>query len=456
MSRITATPREANTAAYSQLRSDLHKSIVESLDLSRLDRWPKDRLRAEIDSVVKLKARETGAKLNNIEQTRLTTEILDEIFGLGPIEELFRDKSITEVLVNGPFNVYVEREGTLEKVGVTFTDNAHLIRIIQRLAGRVGRRIDESSPMLDARLADGSRVNAVFPPLTLDGPVLSIRRFGQILTHEDLINRNAMPAETLGFLRAAVGARANILISGGTGAGKTTMLNILASFIPKEQRIVTIEDAVELKLPLPHVVRMETRVANVEGQGQITQHELVRNSLRMRPDRIIVGEVRGREALDMLQAMNTGHEGSLTTIHANDTRDALSRLEMMVGMSGFEVPVPVLRSYISKAINVVIQLSRLAGGERKLVRVSEMRGLNKHGRYVLKDLFVFEQSAIVNGRAVGQFKSTGVVPKLLKKLHSAGYELPADLFSARVLETQQIVEEWIEPLESDSFGSDNS
>ena len=418
---------------YTRLKADLHRSVVEALDLSRIDRWKPERLRTEVRAVANRLASEARVKLPESESERLTSEVMDEVFGLGPLEILFRDPTVTEVLANGPSKVYVERDGVLEQVPVSFSDNAHLARVIQRIAARVGRRIDESAPMLDARLPDGSRVNAVFPPLTLDGPVLSIRRFGQILGHEDLLARDSIAPEMLGFLRAVVSSKINVLISGGGGAGKTTLLNILSSFIPPRERIVTIEDAVELNLPLPHVVRMETRLPNVEGHGQVTQHELLRNSLRMRPDRIILGEVRGREAIDMLQAMNTGHEGSLTTIHANDTRDALSRLEMMVGMSGFDVSVPVLRGYIGKAITVVVHLSRVSGGARKVTRISELLGVNRHGTYRVRDLFRYEQTGVSDGFAVGSFHATGNVPKLLSRLHAAGQDLPADLFARREL-----------------------
>ncbi|OWK44979.1 CpaF family protein [Fimbriiglobus ruber] len=436
MQRQAAAPSRppgGKDKGYQQLKSDLHRSVVEALDLSRIDRWKPDRLRAEILALTQSMAADARVRLTDEDAAQLTSDVIDEVFGLGPLEVLFADGTVTEVLVNGADKVYVERNGTLRPADVSFTDNAHLIRVIQRLAARVGRRIDESSPMLDARLPDGSRVNAVFPPLTVDGPVLSIRRFGHVLGHEQLQANESVATEMIEFLWAAVASKINVLISGGTGAGKTTLLNILAGFIPPEERIVTVEDAVELRLPLPHVVRMEARLANLEGHGQVTQHELVRNSLRMRPDRIIVGEVRGREAMDMLQAMNTGHEGSLTTIHANDTRDALSRLEMMVSMAGFDVPVAVLRGYIAKAITVVVHLSRVAGGARKMTRISEIRGIDDRGRYRVKDVFKFDQTGVVSGRAVGTFKATGYVPKILPRLTAAGHDLPADLFAARTL-----------------------
>lgn len=448
MPRVTTPDRVetvgATTEDVRKLKSDIHKSVVEAIDLSRIDRWKPERLRSEMLALTQKMARESRVKLTPDAAEGLTDEVMDEVFGLGPLEVLFRDPSVTEVLVNGPKNLYIERNGRLEKAFTAFADNAHLVRVIQRLASRVGRRIDESSPMLDARLPDGSRVNAVFPPLTLDGPVLSIRRFGQVLSHQKLLSTGSITPEMLGFLRAAVAAKVNILISGGGGAGKTTFLNILAGFIPPTERIVTIEDAVELNLPLPHVVRMETRSANVEGVGQITQHELLRNSLRMRPDRIILGEVRGREAMDMLQAMNTGHEGSITTIHANDTRDALSRLEMMVGMAGFDVPTQILRGYIAKALTLVVHLSRVAGGARKVTRISEVRGLSKNGAFRVKDIFVYEQSGVVNGRAVGTFRATGTVPKVLDRLAASGSELPEDLFHHRELPVEITLDEVVE------------
>jgi pilus assembly protein CpaF len=356
-----------------------------------------------------------------------------EAFGLGPLDRFMTDPSVNDILVNGPDTVYVERRGRLEKTDVVFADSAHLIQIIQRIAARVGRRVDEASPMVDARLPDGSRVNAIIPPLALEGPVLSIRRFAVRLTAEHLLANATLPWEMLELLRAAVEARTNTLISGGTGAGKTTLLNTLSRFIPHDERLVSIEDSAELQLQQPHVVRLETRLPNLEGVGEVSQRDLVRNSLRMRPDRIIIGEVRGPEALDMLQAMNTGHEGSLTTIHANDTRDALSRLEMMVTMAGFEMPLPVIRSYIGSAIHLVVQLARLKGGSRKVVRISELVGLRKRRQYVVRDLFVFRQTGVVDGRAVGEFHATGHVPGFLPQLHAAGIDLPADLFTPRVL-----------------------
>jgi pilus assembly protein CpaF len=331
--------------------------------------------------------------------------------------------------------VYVERHGRLELTGVRFYDNAHLLQIVQRVAARVGRRADEMSPMVDARLEDGSRVNAIIPPLALTGPVLSIRRFGVRLGSDELLTNGTMPPEVLALLRAAVEARISILVSGGTGSGKTTLLNALSAFIPGEERLITIEDSAELRLRQSHVVSLETRVASVEGSGEIRQRELVRNALRMRPDRIIVGEVRGGEALDMLQAMNTGHEGSLTTIHANDARDSLTRMEMMVMMAGFELPVPVIRYYIANAITLVVQLARLKGGRRKVVQVSEVLGTDP-SPYDLRDVFGYRQRGVRNGQATGEFYATGHRPRLLGKLRAMGIELPDELFRERVWATE--------------------
>jgi pilus assembly protein CpaF len=374
-----------------------------------------------------------GEPLSDADRERLVDDIMAEAFGLGPLEGFMNDPTVSDILVNGANTVYVERHGRLEPTGVVFADNAHLVQIIQRITARIGRRVDEMMPMVDARLADGSRVNAILPPLALDGPMLSIRRFGVRMGVDHLLANVTLPAEMLQLLRAAVEARINILISGGTGAGKTTMLNALSRYIPGDERLVSIEDAAELVLQQPHVVRLETRVPNIEGAGAVTQRDLVRNSLRMRPDRIIIGEVRGAEALDMLQAMNTGHEGSMTTIHANDTRDALARLEMMVTMAGFDMPLPVIRHYISGALRLVVHLSRLKGGARKVMRISEIRGLRQGRSYVVRDLFGFRQTGIRDGCAVGEFYATGKPPSFLPRLQVSGIELPPDLFAERIL-----------------------
>jgi pilus assembly protein CpaF len=425
---------EANAAQrFQKLKADIHRQLVESLDISRLEKMKPERLRREVRGLAEQLTQTTPEQLNEGDREKLTDEIMNEAFGLGPLEAFMNDPSVSDILVNGPHLVFVERHGQIEETPVVFADNAHLIQIIQRIAARVGRRVDEMSPMVDARLPDGSRVNAIIPPLALDGPILSVRRFGIRLRSEDLLANGTLPVPMLSFLRAIVQARLNMIISGGTGAGKTTMLNTLSRFIPDDERLVTIEDSAELLLQQRHVVRLETRLPNMEGAGQYTQRELVRNSLRMRPDRIIIGEVRGGEALDMLQAMNTGHEGSLTTIHANDTRDALARLEMMVTMAGFEMPISVIRQYIGSALRIVVHLARLKGGARRVMRISEIVGLKKRRRYVVRDLFGFRQTGIRDGAAVGEFYASGNVPDCMERLHALGVDLPAELFTERTL-----------------------
>jgi pilus assembly protein CpaF len=431
------SPGPSNQAApfalrFQKLKAEIHRQLIEMLDISKLGHWKPERLRREVRALATRLTNNSSELLGEVDRERLIDEIMSEVFGLGPLDGLMRDPSVSDILVNGPSMIYVERRGRLEQTDLLFADNAHLLQIIQRIAARVGRRADESSPMVDARLPDGSRVNAIIPPLSLDGPVLSIRRFGVRLTCEDLLANATMPPQMLTLLRGCVEARLSILISGGTGSGKTTMLNTLSKYIPLDERLVTIEDSAELKLQQPHVVRLETRPANLEGTGEVKQRDLVRNALRMRPDRIIVGEVRGAEALDMLQAMNTGHEGSLTTIHANDTRDALTRLEMMVMMSGFELPVPVIRQYIGSAITLVIQLARLKGGPRRVMRISEIIGV-KGRRYQVKDIFGFRQTGVRHGIAVGEFYATGHVPRFLTRLTASGIDLPPELFAERVL-----------------------
>jgi pilus assembly protein CpaF len=422
-----------NAIRFQKIKAEFHSRIVETLDLSRLNSWKPDRLRFEVRNLADQLARSAPREvLNDHERQRMVEDLLDEVFGLGPLEPLMRDPSISDILVNGPRTVYVERRGKLEMTDIVFADDQHVMMIIQRIAARIGRRADEMAPMVDARLPDGSRVNAIIPPVSLLGPVLSIRRFGVNLKANDLLANSTMTPEMLEFLQAAVEARVSVLISGGTGSGKTTMLNALSRFIPAEERLVTIEDSAELKLQQTHVIQLETKVANSEGAGEVSQRDLVRNALRMRPDRIIVGEVRGGEALDMLQAMNTGHEGSLTTIHANDTRDALTRLEMMVMMAGFELPIPVIRYYIATAITLVIQLARMKGGGRRVVRVSEITGLDP-APYATRDLFTYRQKGVRNGEAYGEFHATGQVPACLERLRAAGVDLDENLFAARVL-----------------------
>lgn len=422
----------ASELEYQRLKVRFHEKLVDSLDLSLLAHVSETELSREVQILTAELIAEYTPTIGVAERERLQRELLDEVFGLGPLEPLMNDDSISDILVNHPSEVFVERHGRLELSGVMFADEPHLMRIIQRIVSRVGRRIDEVSPMVDARLPDGSRVNAVIPPLALNGPTLSIRRFGRSpLQIEDLIEGQSIQQEIVEFLAAAIDARVSFLISGGTGAGKTTMLNALAKFIPTDERLVTVEDSAELQLQHRHVIRLETRSPNNEGAGEITPRLLVRNALRMRPDRIIVGEVRGAEALDMLQAMNTGHEGSLTTIHANDARDSLARLEMMVAMSGFELPIPVVRQYIMSGISLVVHLARLKGGVRRVMQVSEIVGL-KDGGFQLEDIFGFEQLGINDvGIAQGEFYFTGYRPKCLSRLRASGLRLPDELFDRR-------------------------
>jgi pilus assembly protein CpaF len=429
----TTTESFSTEQRYQRLKSDLHLELVGMIDVSKLGQWKAERLQNELRQVALHLLRERQQNLSDTDRERLLQDLHAEMFGLGPLERLMDDPSISDILVNGPNQIFVERNGLLEETNLQFADQHHLLQIIQRISSKVGRRVDELSPMVDARLPDGSRVNAIIPPLALNGAVLSIRRFGVRLDSDALLHNGTMTAEMLALLQAAVEARISVLISGGTGSGKTTLLNVLSQHIPPEERLVTIEDSAELKLRQPHVIRLETRNANGEGNGEVRQRDLVRNALRMRPDRIIIGEVRGAEALDMLQAMNTGHEGSLTTIHANDTRDALTRLEMMVLMAGFEMPVPVIRQYISSALTLVVQLVRLKGGQRKAVRISEIVGLKKR-RYIVRDIFGFEQTGIEEGRAVGDFYATGNVPRLLDRLRASGVELAPSLFTERTIE----------------------
>ena len=423
---------DENELRFQQLKVAIHEKLVDSLDLSLLAHVAQSELEKEVREVASEIVREEAPKLPAEVRTRLLDELFHEVFGLGPLEPLMRNDHISDILVNHPYEVFIEQSGRLEKSDVIFADDAHLMRIIQRIVSRVGRRIDEVSPMVDARLPDGSRVNAVIPPLALDGPTLSIRRFGKRpLQVEDLTDTNSIHSDIVEFLAAAVEARVSFLISGGTGAGKTTLLNALTRFIPLDERLLTVEDSAELRLLHKHVVRMETRPPNTEGAGEITQRSLVRNSLRMRPDRIIIGEVRGAEALDMLQAMNTGHEGSLTTIHANDARDALARLELMVAMAGFELPIPVVRQYIASGLSLVVHLARLKGGIRRVMRVSEIVGL-RDGGLQLEDIFGFEQTGVDDtGVAQGEFYVTGYRPLCLNRLRAAGIRLPDEMFDKR-------------------------
>jgi len=417
---------------FQQLKALVHEQLIESLDLSRIGRIDERQLREHVRRMAQNSCAKRNDLLSQPDRERLVEELMAEVFGLGPLERLMEDPAITDVLVNDPYTVYIERNGRLELTDVVFADEKHLLRIIQRIAARLGRRIDEVSPMVDARLPDGSRVNAVIPPLSLDGPSMSIRRFGKRpLQIKDLVHNRSMMPEFVKFLAAVVEARIGIVISGGTGAGKTTMLNALSAFIPREERLVTIEDSAELILQHKHCVRLETRPANSEGVGEFSQRDLVRNSLRMRPDRILVGEVRGPEVWDMLQAMNTGHEGSLTTVHANSTHDALARLEMMVSMTGFELPIPVVRQYIGSGIKLIVHAARLKGGIRRVMQISEIVDV-KDGKYHIEDVFGFEQTDVgPDGIARGEFYATGYRPACLKRLASSGVHLPDDLFVER-------------------------
>jgi pilus assembly protein CpaF len=420
--------------SFEDLKRLIHGKLVDKLDLSRVSDLQGDTLRREIRLVVERLCDTENPLLNRMERERLIDEVLDETFGFGPLEMLLKDPTISDILVNGPYKVYVERRGKMEKTDVKFRDNDHLLQIIDRIVSKVGRRVDETSPMVDARLPDGSRVNAIIPPLALDGPSMSIRRFGaNPLKLEDLLNFKAFTPEMAMLMEAAIKARLNILISGGTGCGKTTLLNTLSSFIPAEDRVVTIEDAAELQLQQDHVVRLETRPPNIEGKGMVTTRDLVRNALRMRPERIIIGECRGAEALDMLQAMNTGHAGSLTTLHANSTRDAQSRLETMIMMAGLELPIKAMRQQIASAIDLIIQANRLQGGPRKVTSITEVMGMEGEV-VIMQDIFRFKQLGIdQNGRATGQFEATGVRPGFVPRLEAAGIKLPSNLFQERVL-----------------------
>jgi pilus assembly protein CpaF len=414
---------------FAGVKAAIHRKLIQKLNLDRLNEVNREDVRREVSRILESLVAGDSTPMNLQERERLAQEVLDEVFGLGPLEPLLADPTISDILVNTYKHVYIERKGMLEATSVQFRDDVHLMGIIDRIVSAIGRRVDESSPMVDARLADGSRVNAIIPPLAVDGPCLSIRRFGQDpLTAEDLLNNDSLTPAMLDLMRGCVKARLNVLISGGTGAGKTTFLNVLSSFISNRERIVTIEDAAELQLHQEHVVRLETRPPNIEGKGAIHQRQLVINSLRMRPDRIIVGEVRGEEALDMLQAMNTGHDGSLTTIHANTPRDALGRLETMVAMANLNIPESAIRRQVSSAIDVVVQVSRLSDGTRKVVSLAEITGME--GEVVtMQDIFIFRKRGIrENGEVIGEFVPTGVRPKFAEKLQVTGIHLPASMF----------------------------
>ena len=418
---------------YQELKFTLHRKLLDRINLELLSSVASERVRSEVRGAVAKLVEEEKTPLTLVEKDRIIGEVLDEVFGLGPLEPLLADSSISDILVTTPKLVHIERAGKLYKTSVQFKDNAHLMRIIEKVVARVGRRVDESSPLVDARLPDGSRVNAAIPPVAVDGPLLSIRRFGRDrMKAADLVRTLTLTDNMMLLLTACVQSRLNLLISGGTGAGKTTLLNVLSNFIPEDERIVTIEDAAELKLQQEHVARMETRPPNIEGNGAIRIRQLVINALRMRPDRIIVGEVRGEEALDMLQAMNTGHDGSITTVHANSGRDALARLEVMMGMANANMGVRSMRQQISSAIDVVVQIARFSDGTRRVIGISECAGM-EGDLITMQDIFVFEKTGLAEGgRVTGRFRATGVRPKFYEQLRVSGVQFPASIFQTVV------------------------
>jgi len=418
---------------YQQVKADLHRKILDRLDLEKLGRTTGDSAREEVLVLIRSSVNSEAVPLSFAEREKLSREILDEIFGLGPLEPLLKDPTISDILVNRFDRVYVERAGKLEITGLSFKDNQHLMQIIDRIVSRIGRRVDESSPMVDARLQDGSRVNAIIPPLALDGACLSIRRFGRDpITARNMLDNKTLTEPMLELLSAVVKGRLNVIISGGTGAGKTTVLNVLSGYIPNSERIVTIEDAAELQLKQEHIVRLETRPPNIEGKGSVRMRQLVINSLRMRPDRIVVGEVRGEEAFDMLQAMNTGHEGSLTTVHANSPRDALARIENMVSMANLNIPERAIRHQIANAVHAVVQVARLSDGSRKILTISEVIGM-EGDMISLQDIFVFERTGVdESGKVRGVFHSTGLPPHFAERLATAGCRLSPALFESRM------------------------
>jgi pilus assembly protein CpaF len=429
MSNLQALVR----SEYQQVKADLHRKILDRLDLEKLGRTTGDSAREEVLVLIRSSVNSEAVPLSFAEREQLSREILDEIFGLGPLEPLLKDPTISDILVNRFDRVYVERGGKLEITGLSFKDNQHLMQIIDRIVSRIGRRVDESSPMVDARLQDGSRVNAIIPPLALDGACLSIRRFGRDpITARNMLDNKTLTEPMLELLSAIVKGRLNVIISGGTGAGKTTVLNVLSGYIPNSERIVTIEDAAELQLKQEHVVRLETRPPNIEGKGSVRMRQLVINSLRMRPDRIVVGEVRGEEAFDMLQAMNTGHEGSLTTVHANSPRDALARIENMVSMANLNIPERAIRQQIASAVHAIVQVARLSDGSRKVITISEVTGMDGE-MITLQDVFVFDRSGIdESGKVRGIFHSTGHKPQFTERLATAGCRLSPAIFASRM------------------------
>jgi len=427
--------RQENSAEeFEKLKRLIHGKLVDKLDMNRLGELQGDSLRREIRLVVEHLCDTENPLLNRSERERLIEEVLDETFGFGPLEILMKEEGIADIMINGPKKVFVEKFGRIIKHSVTFRDNDHLLQILDRIVSRVGRRIDETSPMCDARLPDGSRLNAIIPPLALDGPAITIRKFGsKPMTLENLLDFGAFTPEMVMLLEGAIKARINIIISGGTGSGKTTLLNTLSSFIQPDHRVITIEDAAELQLQQDHVLRLETRPANIEGKGRITATDLVKNALRMRPDRVIIGECRGPETLDMLQAMNTGHDGSLTTVHANNPRDAVARIETMITMGGVDLPLKAIRQQLASAVDLVIQASRLQGGPRKITYITEVLNLEQE-TIIMQDIFRFVQDGIdADGKAYGHFEATGVRPSFMPRLEAAGVRLPQNLFAARAL-----------------------
>ncbi len=433
----TPTPAKPDASRQQQfevIKRRIHGKLVDKLDLSRVGDLKGDTLKREIRMVVEHLCDAEETLLNRQERERIVDEVIDEVLGLGPLELILKDPTVSDILINGPKNIYVEKGGQMQKSEVEFRDNKHLLQIIDRIVSKVGRRVDETSPMVDARLEDGSRVNAIIPPLALDGACVSIRRFGSNpLKLEDLLNYKAFTPEMVMLLEGCIKARLNCIIAGGTGSGKTTLLNTLSSFINHHDRIVTIEDAAELQLQQDHVVRLETRPANIEGNGAVTATDLVKNALRMRPERIIIGECRGGETLDMLQAMNTGHDGSMTTVHANTPRDAIARLETLVMMSGFELPVKAIRQQVSGAVDVLIQANRLQGGPRRVTAITEVVGMEQD-TVILQDIYRYVQKGIgEDGKAFGHFECTGVRPSFMEKLEAAGVRLPASAFRERVM-----------------------
>jgi pilus assembly protein CpaF len=415
--------------SFQEMKSRLHRALINRMDLSKLAALLPEQVHAEVSRMAESVLAQEAMPLSSAEKDRLVNDVQHELFGLGPLEPLLKDPTISDILVNSHRRIYVERRGKLEVTNVTFKDDEHLMRVIERIVSSVGRRIDESSPMVDARLQDGSRVNAIIPPLAIDGPVLSIRRFGsEPLRMSALIEHKALTKDIADMLQMCITSRLNVLISGGTGAGKTTLLNALSAFIPEDERIVTIEDSAELQLQQPHVVRLETRPPNIEGRGEVTQRDLVKNALRMRPDRIVIGEVRGGEAIDMLQAMNTGHDGSLTTVHANTPRDALARLETMIQMTGMHLSDRAMRQQVASAINLVLQVARLSDGSRRVTSISEITGMEGE-TITMQEIFQFERSGIdAQGQVIGRFRATGIRPRFAERLKACGLQLPRVFF----------------------------